>query len=111
MGPVAVVLAGTGLRRETLAFVGWFGPRGLASVVFTLITIETLHGSAVADTIAEVATWTILLSVVAHGISAPPFAAAFGRRSSTWPPDAPELQGSAEPRVRRRDLGRKPTER
>ena len=106
MAPVAVALAGVGLRRETVVFAGWFGPRGLASVVFTLITTETLHASAVADTIAEVATWTILLSVVAHGISARPLAAAFGRRSSTWPPDTPELQSSAQPRVRRRQLGR-----
>jgi len=106
MAPVAVALAGAGLRRETVAFVGWFGPRGLASVVFTLITIESLHGSAVADTIADVATWTILLSVVLHGISARPLAAAFGRRSSTWPPDAPERKSSSEPRVRRRELGR-----
>jgi NhaP-type Na+/H+ or K+/H+ antiporter len=106
MAPVATALAGTGLRRETVAFAGWFGPRGLASVVFTLITIETLHGSAVANTLADVATWTILLSVVAHGITAPPLAAAYGRHASTWPPNAPELQSSAEPRVRRRGLGR-----
>ncbi len=106
MAPVAVSLAGAGLRRETIAFIGWFGPRGLASVVFTLVTIETLHGSTVADTIANAATWTILMSVVLHGVSARPLAAAFGRRSSTWPHDAPEQQSSAEPRLRRRELGR-----
>ena len=105
MAPVAAALAGTGLRRETVAFVGWFGPRGLASVVFTLMALETLQGSPVADTMADVATWTILLSVFAHGVSARPLSAAFGRHSSSWSPDAPELQITAEPRVRRRNLG------
>ena len=109
MAPVAAALAGTGLRRETKAFVGWFGPRGLASVVFTLITIETLQASPVAQTIADVATWTILLSVIAHGITARPLSAAYGRHASTWDRDAPELQIAAEPRVRRRDLGRAAT--
>ena len=106
MAPVAAALGGTGLRRETVAFVGWFGPRGLASVVFTLMALETLQGSPVAETMADVATWTILLSVLAHGITARPLSAAFGRRSSAWSPNAPELQITAEPRVRRRDLGR-----
>jgi NhaP-type Na+/H+ or K+/H+ antiporter len=106
MAPVAAALAGTGLRRETVAFVGWFGPRGLASVVFTLMALETLQGSAVAETMTDVATWTILLSVLAHGVTARPLSAAFGRRSRAWSQDAPELQVTAEPRVRRRDLGR-----
>jgi NhaP-type Na+/H+ or K+/H+ antiporter len=108
MAPVAAALGGTGLRRETVAFVGWFGPRGLASVVFTLMALETLQGSPVADTMADVATWTILLSVFAHGVSARPLSAAFGRHASGWSPGAPELQITAEPRVRRRDLGRSP---
>ena len=43
MVPVAAALAGAGLRRDTVAFMGWFGPRGLASVVFTLIAVEELH--------------------------------------------------------------------
>ena len=73
MLPVAAALAGVGLRRDTVAFMGWFGPRGLASVVFTLIAFEDLHGAGpIADAIVEIATWTILLSVVAHGLSAGP---------------------------------------
>ncbi|HEU5241557.1 MAG TPA: cation:proton antiporter, partial [Ornithinibacter sp.] len=43
MGPVALALLGTGLRPRTVAFVGWFGPRGLASVVFTLLAAEALE--------------------------------------------------------------------
>ena len=42
MVPVAIALAGTGLDRATVAFVGWFGPRGLASVVFALIAYDSL---------------------------------------------------------------------
>lgn len=57
MGPVAVALAGTRLRRDTVAFMGWFGPRGLASVVFTLIAVEELHGNgAIPEAVAELAT-------------------------------------------------------
>ena len=42
MVPVAMALAGTGLDRATVAFMGWFGPRGLASVVFALIAYDSL---------------------------------------------------------------------
>jgi sodium/hydrogen antiporter len=104
MMPVAAAAAGTGLRRDTVAFMGWFGPRGLASVVFTLIAVEELHGSGpVAGVITEIATWTILLSVMAHGLSADPIARAYGRRLSTAE-DIPELAEAPEPRIRRRDI-------
>ena len=60
--------------------MGWFGPRGLASVVFTLVSVETLqHSGAAFDALVEVATWTVLLSVMAHGLSAGPMARAYGR--------------------------------
>ena len=48
MVPVAISLFGAGLRRDTVAFMGWVGPRGLASVVFTLVAVETLHSSGAA---------------------------------------------------------------
>jgi sodium/hydrogen antiporter len=106
MVPVAVALAGTGLRRDTVAFMGWFGPRGLASVVFTLIAVEELHGAGpIADAVAELATWTILLSVVAHGLSAGPLAGTYGRRLS-GAGDIPELSEAPEPRIRRRSVAR-----
>ena len=104
MAPVATAVAGVGLRRDTVAFMGWFGPRGLASVVFTLIAVEELHGSgAVADGILEIATWTILLSVVAHGLSAGPLALEYGRRLHEAG-DIPELVEAPEPRIRRRTI-------
>ena len=104
MLPVAAALTGVGLRRDTVAFMGWFGPRGLASVVFTLIAFEDLHGAGpIADAIVEIATWTILLSVVAHGLSAGPFATAYGHRLHEAG-DIPELADMPEPRIRRRTI-------
>jgi NhaP-type Na+/H+ or K+/H+ antiporter len=68
--PVALALIGTGLDRGTVLFVGWFGPRGLASVVFALLAVEELgETQAVVPAIAAVSL-TVLLSVVLHGISA-----------------------------------------
>ena len=46
MLPVALSLVGVHLRRDTIGFVGWFGPRGLASVVFTLVAFDALGGHA-----------------------------------------------------------------
>ena len=81
MVPIAISLIGVRLRPDTVAFMGWFGPRGLASVVFTLVSVEALHESGAAfDALVEVATWTILLSIVAHGLTARPLAGAYGRR-------------------------------
>jgi len=101
MLPVAFALTRTGFHRVTEAFMGWFGPRGLASVVFTLLAFEELrHHGAVAHHLLEVATWTILLSVFAHGLSARPLAASYGRWIARRS-DAPELTDHPEPRVRR----------
>jgi sodium/hydrogen antiporter len=72
MVPVAVVLTGTRLGWRTSAFVGWFGPRGLASVVFALLALEELGGKA--TTAVTVITTTVLLSVIAHGLTAEPLA-------------------------------------
>ena len=106
MVPVAAAVAGMGLRPDTVAFMGWFGPRGLASVVFMLIAVEALHGAGpVADAIAELATWTILLSVVAHGLSAGPLARVYGGRLNAAD-DIPELAEAPEPRIRRRSVAR-----
>ena len=79
--------------------MGWFGPRGLASVVFTLIALEQFQEvSRSADMLVAAATWTILLSVVAHGLSATPLSAWYARRlaAAKEPPvelaDLPELR-------------------
>jgi sodium/hydrogen antiporter len=77
MAPVAVALLGSRLTPMSVAFIGWFGPRGLASVVFGLIAFDSLHGSGATGVLATVAL-TVLLSVVAHGLSASPLASRYG---------------------------------
>jgi NhaP-type Na+/H+ or K+/H+ antiporter len=73
--------------------MGWFGPRGLASVVFTLLAVVELgRAGRPMDVLVAVAAWTILLSVVAHGISAQPLAAWYSRRLETAVARAVEFQ-------------------
>ena len=103
MVPVAIALVGTHLRRATVAFMGWFGPRGLASVVFTLIALEEIEHSGEGSMLVETATWTILLSVVLHGISASPLAARYGA-SIAKAGKVPEKAPAGEPRIRLHDL-------
>jgi len=79
MVPVAIALAGGGLGRAAMAFVGWFGPRGLASVVFALVALEDLGQSAAGRAVAVIAV-TVLLSVLAHGATAEPLARRYGPR-------------------------------
>ncbi|MEP7024910.1 MAG: cation:proton antiporter [Actinomycetota bacterium] len=78
MAPVALALAGAGIGRTTVVFVGWFGPRGLASVVFALIALEELGGPAAGRAVSVIAV-TVLLSVLVHGATADPLARRCGR--------------------------------
>jgi sodium/hydrogen antiporter len=103
MVPLAIALMGTWLRPATVAFMGWFGPRGLASVVFTLLALEEIEHSGGGGMLFETVTWTILLSVVLHGISAPPLAARYGA-SIAKAGQIPETAPAAEPRIRLHDL-------
>jgi len=83
MLPVAVALAGADLDRRAAWFIGWFGPRGLASVVFALMAVIQLGHQADAA-VATIAS-TILVSVIAHGASAAPLARRYGAYASTIP--------------------------
>ena len=103
MVPVAIALMGTHLRPATVAFMGWFGPRGLASVVFTLIALQELEHSGGGTLLVQTATWTILFSVVLHGISASPLAALYGT-SIAKAGEIPEKAAAGEPRIRLHDL-------
>ena len=69
MLPVAVSLMGTGLSRATVLFMGWFGPRGLASIVLGLVYLEETH-QATDPTIRLAVMATVLLSIFAHGLTA-----------------------------------------
>ena len=87
MVPVAVALAGARLGRTATIFIGWFGPRGLATVVFALIALEDLGEHAARPAIAVLAI-TVLLSVLAHGATAEPLARRYGPAMAR-PPAAP----------------------
>jgi sodium/hydrogen antiporter len=79
MLPVFLCLIGTKTSTADKLFIGWFGPRGLATIVFAVLVLdEKLPGN---DTIMPAAAWTILLSVIAHGISANPLVRWIARRS------------------------------
>lgn len=102
MLPVALALLGTGARRPTVAFLGWFGPRGLASIVFAVILIDDtklphLHTLILAITV------TIAISVYAHGVTARPLTERYARWWSSHPRDArPTMESvpAAEHRLR-----------
>jgi len=101
MVPVAVALIGPRLRLDTIALMGWFGPHRLASVVFTLLAFDdlTTAGKPI-DTLVAVATWTILVSVFAHGLSAQPLSAWYARRLKAATEAHVELAELPEPRPR-----------
>jgi NhaP-type Na+/H+ or K+/H+ antiporter len=77
MVPVALASAGSGLDRNAVLFIGWFGPRGLASLLFALLALEEL-GQVANQAVAVIAV-TVILSVIAHGVTAAPLAARYGR--------------------------------
>ena len=77
---MGIAMLGTGARPQTLGFLGWFGPRGLASIVFAVLIVEhpgeLPHESLLLTTIYA----TVGLSVLLHGLSAAPLA----RRYAAW---------------------------
>jgi NhaP-type Na+/H+ or K+/H+ antiporter len=92
------------MRADTVLIMGWLGPRGLASVVFALMAYDAFHEAGrPIDTLAAMAAWTILLSVVLHGLSAMPLANWYARRLETASAAAPELSDLPEIGIRRRD--------
>ncbi len=81
MVPVAMSMMGSGLRLPEIAFIGWFGPRGLASLLFALLIVEDLKVMQ-AEFVQTVVAATVLLSIVLHGITAAPLSQKLGRRNS-----------------------------
>lgn len=101
MLPVAISLIGTGLSRSTVAFVGWFGPRGLASIILTLVVVSEEPDLPDLDTLLAAVTFTVLLSVFLHGLTARPLARLYGKTVEQLPPDAPEFGQADEPVTRK----------
>jgi sodium/hydrogen antiporter len=102
MLPVAISMVGSGAKWETVGFLGWFGPRGLASIVFAVISVQEAHLRG-AETILVTAYVTIGMSVIAHGITAAPLARRYARWYATHPPDRrPAMESVPAPHHRSR---------
>jgi NhaP-type Na+/H+ or K+/H+ antiporter len=93
MVPVAVALIGSKLKTSTVLFMGWFGPRGLASIVLGLVYFEHEAHLSGQSTIRLAVMATVLLSILAHGLSALPGMNLYARRVALMDPSSPELQG------------------
>jgi len=102
MVPVAIAMTGTGARLPTVAFMGWFGPRGLASIVFALIALD--EGIPDSRLVLTTVMLIILLSVFLHGLSSVPLVAAYHRwytAHTAQHPDASEAKPTTMSRLRR----------
>lgn len=80
MLPIWLSLAGTGLALRDKLFLGWFGPRGIASILFTLIMIDEFDFPGEAELLACVS-MTVFLSIILHGVSAAPLSKWIGRKA------------------------------
>lgn len=106
MVPVAVALAGCRLGRAVTLFIGWFGPRGLASVVFGLLALETLDTGDARPAVTIIGI-TVMLSVVVHGATADPLAKRYGRRLGvTTTATAPTMREMPVRQLAHRPAGR-----
>jgi NhaP-type Na+/H+ or K+/H+ antiporter len=83
MLPVSLSLLGLGVRSDAQLFLGWFGPRGLASIVFVVIAVG--QSPAGAETLAATVVCTVTLSILAHGLTANPFSTAYAERAQADP--------------------------
>jgi len=95
MVPVAISLVGSRSALPTVGFLGWFGPRGLASIIFALILVE--EGGLPHDGLILAAAFlTVGLSVLAHGVTAAPLANAYAdwAEANPEPEQSPVLEGS-----------------
>ncbi|WP_321855048.1 cation:proton antiporter [Paraburkholderia tropica] len=90
MIPVALALRGTHLSKPTVLFMAWFGPKGLASIVLGLVYLEGETNLPGETTIKLIVMATVLLSILAHGISALPAINRYTRAIAALGDDAPE---------------------
>jgi NhaP-type Na+/H+ or K+/H+ antiporter len=94
MVPVAIATVGTRARPPTIGFLGWFGPRGLASIVFAVIVLE--ESQLPHEQIVLLAIYlTVGLSILLHGITAAPLADRYGRWYEAHPRETrPSMEAS-----------------
>jgi NhaP-type Na+/H+ or K+/H+ antiporter len=111
MVPVAIAMLGTSARRPTVAFLGWFGPRGAASIVFALLLLEEERALPNQDLILTAVFVTVGFSVLAHGVTAAPLATRYADwldARSARSESAPESDASADVRWRLEHESEKP---
>jgi NhaP-type Na+/H+ or K+/H+ antiporter len=83
MSAIGLSLIGSGLGGPSVLFLGWFGPRGLASILYVLLVLRR-YDVGNASEINQVVIATVALSILAHGVTAVPAAKAVGRAASRW---------------------------
>ena len=86
MLPVFLCVLGLRVSTDAKLFLGWFGPRGLASIVFLVIVAQS--GLPGHRTLVGTVVVTVILSILAHGLSAGPLSARFGARHAPKPDSA-----------------------
>jgi len=96
MLPVAIAMIRTQLKPATVVFMGWFGPRGLASIVLGLVYLEQEAALPGEKLIMLAIIVTVLLSIFAHGVSASPGIKLYARQIEGLPDDAPEYHEVVE---------------
>src|SRR5262249_60403135 len=105
--PVAIAFIGTHARPPTVGFVGWFGPRGLASIVFIVIVGDESHLPNI-GLMGVVVGFTILLSVLAHGVTSMPLTSRYASWYQAHPSDRrPPMEGVHAPPQRWRRAERR----
>ena len=110
MLPVAISMLGSRAKPPTLGFLGWFGPRGLASIVFAVIVVE--QSDLPHEHLIVLAIYvTVGLSVFAHGLTAAPLAARYARWYERHPQEqAPPMESAPADVTRPRGPARQPVE-
>lgn len=106
MLPVGIALLGTRLRGVSVLFMGWFGPRGLASIILGLVFLEEAVSLPASAEISKVVAATVLLSVMLHGLTSGPLSTLYARSAATMPPAAPEQTPHPENAVAREAQGK-----
>jgi sodium/hydrogen antiporter len=96
MLPVGIALLGTRLRGVSVLFMGWFGPRGLASIILGLVFLEEAAALSASVEISTVVAATVLLSVLLHGLTSSPLSMLYARSAATMSPAAPEQMSHPE---------------
>ncbi|MFO0829406.1 MAG: sodium:proton antiporter [Phycisphaerales bacterium] len=96
MLPVAIALLGTRVSASTVAFMGWFGPRGLASIVLGIVYFQSAQHQPGHEAIVLAVIVTVAMSILAHGATAAPGLRWYAARVARLSPEAPERRGADE---------------